>query len=676
MMKSKSKGAPIYNKVGMQQLFDTGVQDAVRRLKTDIRELAAMLGLDADLTAWTRTVDAKLIPRLSEDFPVTAAICGGGSSGKSTLFNALAGKSISPVGGKAGINRRILAAVSREAAQAQNVLSALFEPVCPEFKPLKTADELTEPGCPLYALSDALPPNLVLIDTPDFDTGARGAYTNREAALDALEISDILIYLFTNANYSNKDNTDFVSSMLTRIGRRKCFLVYRADAGLDASTAMKHAAAVGHNLYGTEWERHVLGIFRVDEDNAVAAGKKPMEIRPAAEPAEPPAPFIDVLRRIDPKTLRPELISSVFRDALDTAETLMTAARISQDELHLYLKALNLSQSRCVQEALAHFPMDQVLKRFVHIWMTTDPRHIKAMRKTGDILGMPVKILTGAYKWTRRRFADGETKQPGPEFKDRLEEDLLDAVNKLYGAAAGSELHVTLPARDPLAGQMAGAVAGVRKQKGLTGETPPTTEKSADGSTVAFRLPAHPALTPARRKLKDMDWKSAMAAVLDQKQTIVSISDSVDRDLQDLAVQFREKLGVTGRIRQTLSAVLNVVPATVAVTYILHTGDPAGAAGVKVKLSGLFGLHDLYALVALPATTGLNKADRKQLEAMLGPIAKTWLSDKLKTVQEIFEAEISGALFRFGEDVLKQSDELIRRIDTHMDTCRKALSSP
>ena len=44
---------------------------------------------------WRRTLDRKLLPRLHKDFPLVAAICGGGSTGKSTLFNSLAGTAVS-----------------------------------------------------------------------------------------------------------------------------------------------------------------------------------------------------------------------------------------------------------------------------------------------------------------------------------------------------------------------------------------------------------------------------------------------------------------------------------------------------------------------------------------------------------------------------------------------------
>jgi ABC-type hemin transport system ATPase subunit len=57
---------------------------------------------------WTDIVDAKLLSRMATDFPVVAAICGEGSSGKSTLFNSLVGDHLSPTGGTAGLNRRVV----------------------------------------------------------------------------------------------------------------------------------------------------------------------------------------------------------------------------------------------------------------------------------------------------------------------------------------------------------------------------------------------------------------------------------------------------------------------------------------------------------------------------------------------------------------------------------------
>ena len=60
----------------------------------------------------------------------------------------------------------------------------------------------------------------IAMGTPDFDTGAGGGYQNREMAEQSLDAADVLIYIFTNANYNNRDNTDFIARMLTAVGTR------------------------------------------------------------------------------------------------------------------------------------------------------------------------------------------------------------------------------------------------------------------------------------------------------------------------------------------------------------------------------------------------------------------------------------------------------------------------
>jgi hypothetical protein len=98
----------------------------------------------------------------------------------------------------------------------------------------------------------------------------------------------------------------------------------------------------------------------------------------------------------------------------------------------------------------------------------------------------------------------------------------------------------------------------------------------------------------------------------------------------------------------------------VAVTYVLSTGDPVGAAGIKVKLAGLFGAKDLYALFAIPVTTGLKSADRKQIEEMLTPIVQTWLNHKLTTVQQLFETNITGDILASARQNLEEAEALIK----------------
>jgi len=129
-------------------------------------------------------------------------------------------------------------------------------------------------------------------------------------------------------------------------------------------------------------------------------------------------------------------------------------------------------------------------------------------------------------------------------------------------------------------------------------------------------------------------------------------------------------MGLWHMISQTFWALLNVLPATVAVTYVLSTGDPVGAAGIKIKLAGLFGAKDLYALFAIPVTTGLKKADRKQIEEMLAPIVQTWLNHKLKTVQRLFEENITGGILGRAKESIADADLLIDEIQPLLEICR------
>lgn len=658
----------------MKNLYKQNITDALKILRRCIPCIQERLNLgrSKDIAAWTKIVDSKLLTRLSPDFPIIATICGGGSSGKSSLFNSMVGERLSPVGGSAGLNRRVLASMHREIFNRPNILSYLFEPFGCLPDPLKDTKDLTVSGHPLYVLSDAVPQNLVLMDTPDFDTGAKGTYINRDITLKALESSDILIYVFTNSNYNNRENTDFISEMLTGIGMRKCFLVYRVYPSFETEEVQEHAMTVARNLYGKDADRYVLGIYRADEDNAVAAGKRFMALHPVRK-TDPS--FITALQSMDSRELRLELLSSILKDVLIMAGDLLELARTSRDELRLYLDALQTAQSHCVHEALKHFPMDRVLKRFIEIWTLTDPPYVKAMRKTGKVVELPFKVLLNTPKKVKNIFSGIKNVDPQQDFTDKVEEDLVTAVNHMHYKTVNPEISICANLKDPVTRQMREAVERIRADKGLKDNHNPHIETTENQMFLTFFVSAHPVVFQEQEKLRNRDWKLVLESILSRRDVIVDLSKGIDQELNNLAKSFRSKMGIWTKIRQTFSAFLNVVPATVAVTYILSTGDPVGAVGIKVKLTGLFGLHDLYALVAIPATTGLKKADRKQLDDMLGPIVRAWLNNKLKEVKDLFEQEITGGTIRAAKDALDEAETLLNQIQSNIEACGKAMTS-
>jgi hypothetical protein len=188
--------------------------------------------------------------------------------------------------------------------------------------------------------------------------------------------------------------------------------------------------------------------------------------------------------------------------------------------------------------------------------------------------------------------------------------------------------------------------------------------------SVLITIPAHPGVISQQAFLQNRGWSETRQSLLSVKDKILRISGNMDKELGRIVERFRSSMSFGDRLRQTFSAALNVIPATAAVTYILHTGDPIGAAGIKVKLTGLLGLKDLYALVAIPVTAGVKQADMKQLQTILEPLAKAWFDDKLNMVETLFKEAITGKIFQTGQLLLSEAQEKIRRIESDLESIR------
>jgi len=613
------------------RLQEPNIAEDIKKLRAGLPRIMEALHLEdeGDISRWSSIVEKKLLPRLEEDFPLVAAICGGGSSGKSTLFNSMLKEHVSPTGGTAGINRRILAAGRAERFKKGGSFERQLAPFGIDARPLIEKHDLATPGNPRYVLKEHVPSNLILLDTPDFDTGLKGSYTNRDMARQALELADILIYVFTNANYNNRDNTDFIARMLTDIGQRKCFLVYRVYGSYGEDEITEHAQTVAQNLYGESAGEYVLGVYRAEEDNQVAADEKFVSL--TAVNVNASVSLISELGGLDTLALRMDLVATVHEDVMATAKDMLTRATASRASLHIYRDALQTTQSQCVQSALQHFPIKPVVERFTQIWFEGDPTHLKLLRKAGNFIEIPFKAAVNAAKWfAGKKSSKKDTRAHLKQFSLQFEEDLLSAVTTLW-------------------------------RKSIEKQIP--APNSLKNISVNDNVDAHPVVAEAQKRLKEQDRHKILTSMLNSRDAIIGISEHIEKDLAHLADQFRQNTGFMFKIRQTLSAFLTVLPATVAITYILSTGDPVGAAGIKVKLTGLFGLKDLYALVALPATTGLNKADRAQLEALLAPITRAWLDDKLNTIQALFEAEVTGGIFAAADQAQENSGVLLEDME-------------
>ena len=625
------------------------------------------------VTKWQRLVNQKLLPRMRPDFPLVVAVCGGGSAGKSTLFNALVGESVSVTGGKAGLNQRSLIALSPQWAGDDRFWAGFFDLFGYRPQPLKERLDLTKPGDALYVTSAQVPPDLLIVDTPDFDTGASRQFANRQQAERALELADLLIYIFSNANYNNRDNTDFMARILNDIGRRKSVLVYRVYPDFSDHEVAEHAALVADHLYGDAAEKAVLGFYRLDESNAVAEGRKALVPRAVGDTAPT---LMGALSALDRSALRFELHAGLLEGVLRHARLFATALEGACQHLALYGDAVQSVQSQCVRAAAQQLPMDVLIQQFARIWLRSDPAHIKIMRRTGKVLDLPLRGVIKVVRWLRPGTDGKRPKPDGQSGSARLETNMLTAGAELYRKILDPQIALILPSGEPVAQRMQSGIEALAQMNPQENEPPPASVAATPVlGRLRFEVSAHPCLAPQRTALRDRTWQRVSEALLASKEILTSLSGRVEQELIALATRQRQNMGLWDHTRETFSSLLNILPATAAVTYILTTGDPVGAVGIKVKLAGLFGLHDLYALVALPATSGLKNIDQKQLADMLAPAAQAWLNAKLAAIDALFGLQISAPVTERAHQLTNGCRPASDRIEELIEQCHQLMTA-
>ena len=224
-------------------------------------------------------LDRDLLPRSAGgDAYLVAGIVGPNNAGKSALFNALVGRLLSPSVPTGGATRRLVGAAH------PTLLAALrAEPTLARFTLLPHGDAgaatplspAADPAELLVAEEPGLPPALMLIDTPDFDSILED---NRLASESLLAVADLVIAVVTRHSYQNKAVVRFLEHWLQH--GRPWMLVYNeaVDGDVARTHAAKLAADVGTAPLAAFWAPHSL---------AVQSGSAPLDPLPLPGTATP-----------------------------------------------------------------------------------------------------------------------------------------------------------------------------------------------------------------------------------------------------------------------------------------------------------------------------------------------------------------------------------------------------
>ncbi len=640
----------------MKEMSTADAEQAFTRIVESAEKLLPLLVDDdkAKVRTSIELLKRKVIPLFRHECPLLVAVTGGGSVGKSTLFNLLAGGRYSGVKSKAGYTRRTLAAIHPSVVYNGERMELLFELFKKNAVPvsLNSPDEVLVPGDPLYVESEKISERIAVLDTPDFDTGTKDGYANRDAAQEILAASDVLIYMFTNQTYNIKANADFVREAISGIGRRKVVLVYRCSAAFPDEDVGEQMEEVLRNLFpdSANPRSEALGLYRIDESDAVLKGVADPTVRPFLGGPD----ILDLITGLDIAEVRGENLRSQCEGIIRIMSEALEKAEISRRELIAYRDSVKILASHAVRDSFKKFPQGLLMEQFVKCWREAQPAWVRVAQWCGE------KISSG-MEWLRRKSGaeSGRDKQPSAEeYEKTFRSDFEDRIGKLRADLRQPTLKVEISSTTEETAPLRDALMRLRCMDG-----------DRYGYSESGKYKAQCTVSRPRVLLKDLEEVLQSATASNDKWIAQVVSTAClnqdaefERDIRKLVDETRQGMGFWEKSKESMWAAAAVLPPTLAVTWVVCTSDPIVGTGVAAHLSAIFGLGDVYAVIAIPASLGLDKANKHFLEKSLKGLYETWFEKKRGPIAKLIDDNVTSGCKRLCDNLLETTEAPLARL--------------
>ena len=177
--------------------------DSLEQLRNHIEALGEQLeglGLPPPVgDEWHELLVRKLLPQLDTDTPLIVAVVGGTNTGKSVVFNHVAGEAVSATSPLASGTRHPLCLVPE--GFDTDRLRTMFDgfTIIPWSEPEQTLEDVPEHQL-FWRTCPSLPDNLLVLDSPDIDSDAQ---VNWERAEWLRRSADVLIAVLTQQKYND-----------------------------------------------------------------------------------------------------------------------------------------------------------------------------------------------------------------------------------------------------------------------------------------------------------------------------------------------------------------------------------------------------------------------------------------------------------------------------------------
>ena len=506
----------------------------------------------------------------------------------------------------------------------------------------------------------AVPRHLLLIDTPDFDTGEDGVLANRRRAEPLLRTAEVLVYVFTNVVYNNLSNTQFMAEMVGGIGGRPTVLVYRISRAASDAEVLDHCRTVAQRLYAGQAGRdgfppQVIGLYRMHESDGVAEGQATPQLIPLGDVTAGRS-LPDLLAALDVAAIKRHVLAADLRAIHRDATLDLERARAEAAAGELYRAALGQITTQYALQALRSFPANEAVTLATRLFVQTSPTHIRIMRGTARAISAPLRGLVALGKQVARWTGQGPDEAPAEDAGAGLENDLLLAANDLRNQLMDDPLIVPISGDAPLLRQVQAAGGG---QDALPRVEPLGGRGSGGHYNLHLAVPIQVRQQVAT--LLDQDWEQVSGRLRAAAADLSGLPPDIEDELRQAVRGFRSSMGAWQRLRETLFASLAALPPLLGVTYTLLTADPVSGGGLWIHLEGVLGLNDLWALVAIPATLGLSDQERKQLEAMITPVFRAWLTQRAQTVVRLYNETVCRPVLAALNALPRPDDPRLRR---------------
>ena len=144
--------------------------------------------------------------------------------------------------------------------------------------------------------------------------------------------------------------------------------------------------------------------------------------------------------------------------------------------------------------------------------------------------------------------------------------------------------------------------------------------------------------------------------------SIACLDTDLVKDINDLVHDTRNKLSFWEKSKEGFWATVAMLPPIAAVTWTFCTYEPVVGTGVAAHLSALFGLGDLWATLAIPASLGLDVANKRFLEDGLKGLYEKWFDRKREPILKLIEENVTDRCIRDCVSLLETTEVPLSRL--------------